>query len=216
MHKALNKNRRPKIWIRTHTLLPMFFGCSCPIKLFSPRYATFSPFFACFVTFAWHRRKNGCSRRSGGENSAIYRRELHNAAYICHIVVHNFASGGEKVWLGCDCVGVEKEERCICGWGETVKAAEPLQWSRTFFSEKSVGLYLRSNMHTTVFASVAYVKLYGLTILAIPRWKDRCYTRDLKHSIIIVFMPEAKHNSIHREGIRMTVTNLHYNTIYIA
>ena len=77
--------------------------CVISQSIFLPRYATFSPFFASFVTLSPrcnlspniidnyatlcniicqlnYRRKNGCSRRQGGENAAIYRRGLHNVA----------------------------------------------------------------------------------------------------------------------------------------
>ena len=78
-------------------------ACTKPSQPFSPRYARFSPFFARFVTLSPtcslsshiihnyatlcniicqlnYRRKNGRSRRLGGENAAIYRRGLHNVA----------------------------------------------------------------------------------------------------------------------------------------
>ena len=47
---------------------------------------------------------------------------------------------------------------------------------RAFFSEMSGGQYLRANVYTTVFASVASVELGALTNSAILCSKDTCST----------------------------------------
>ena len=47
--------------------------------------------------------------------------------------------------------------------------------------------------------NIASYRENALTNLAIQCSKDTCSTREMRHSIFVVFMPEAGHNSIYRE-----------------